>query len=167
MARGGKKTFKIRLMAFLVISAVLVAGIVTTESPAWAKGLKDEIKKCDNNYKGCQDRCKSRYEDVKKQNDCMKRTCDHQYLNCIANTNKPVISPTDTTGTPVPPTKAGQNVGKVGGVKKVGEGPSTQPIGKIKSDTGVSGIKKLDEGWSSPSTSGGSTTQRSGRQKRN
>ncbi len=62
-------------------------------------------------------------------------------------------------GTSKPPKgKIGLDRVNVRRVKPLGTGTSTQPIGKVKVNTEVSRVKRLNQGWNSPSTSGGTTT---------
>lgn len=150
----------IGMTAALVVIGMMSAVIDTNEGPACAttEEVRNECR--DKVIVPCYTDCKDRYDKGGMQWACLKE-CDEKYEICknIEMESKKEQPPTGTKGTTVPPTKAGQNVGKVSGVNKDPvTGTGTVPKTKIGENVGkVGGVNKVGGGWNSPPTSGGNT----------
>ena len=140
----------IGMTAALVVIGMMAAVIDTTESPAWGESVTAGTKKCDSDMKTCRDRCVDGYKKhTQRYRVCLERCVDAN-IKCIAKA-------------PIPPTKAGQDIGKASGVKK--DPMNVQPV--IQSDSGnsttpktknvgkVGGVTNVWESQGSQSTSGG------------
>ncbi len=161
-AKIGIGLMAIGMTAALVVVGMMLAVIDPTEGPAWAASRAVETY-CANESTSCVNKCNRDYEQPARRQACWERCADKLEIcrNIEMESSK---KSTDVGGTPVPPTKAGQNVGKVGG-PTIDPGYPVPPPSKAGQNVGkAGGVKKVDEGWSSPSTSGGGTImmQRSG-----
>jgi hypothetical protein len=178
------------VVAFVIISAVPAL----TEPKKRPKGFNDSTP-CTKAYWTCVDACRQNNFGGPKIKACTLK-CDNALLAC-SEKEKPKAERTTTPANESPNSPGKNtgvlNPVNVGGVKQPGNsgmnsqpkgkkvqesvnvfgnqqletGASSQPKGKVKVDTGVSGVKQINEGWSSQSTSGGTIMmQQSGRGKK-
>ncbi len=157
------------LTAALMVVGMMAAVIVKTEGPAWAAPkMTAGAKKCDSDMVSCDSRCKRVFETPDRIRACQARCVDANF-KCYEKL--PKISSSDTTGTAVPTSKAGQNIGKESGTKK--DPMNVQPI--IQSDSGNSTTPKtknvgkaagVKHDWSSTSTSGGTVLMKRSKDKK-
>jgi len=158
------------ITAALVAIGMMAAVIDRNEGSAWAESKSKVVdRSCMGAYQNCADLCHAAFDSFEKGSvpnpsgglsKCLG-SCSGSKNDCnkveLQESKKP------PTGTTVAPTKAGQNIGKAGGITKDPmKAPTDQPItgsGAVpKTKVGkVGGVQKVQEGWSTPSTSGGGT----------
>lgn len=145
--------FKIRLMVFLVISAVLAAGILAVQGPALAREVSSPASKCDIAFMKCMDPC-GYYGAI------CEDYCATRYGDCLRKAGVPGVprasSPGVTGRGPIKPV--------VGPINPPGIDGGTTTNGKPTINLGqVGGRQQVQEGSSSPSTPEGTIFKRSGK----
>jgi hypothetical protein len=157
-------TVVLGITAVFVAIGMMAAVIVPIEGSLWAEEKKKQVKfDCWNAQNECQQVCDYAFPTtapgIIEGWDACTRSCQNARKDCDKGELESSKKSSDTGTTPVPPTKAGQSIGKVGGVKK--QDP-LKGASITQTDTGGSTVPKtkvggVEQDWSSPSTTGGGT----------